>query len=99
MGSGYKYIENDNKNELLLTRADLTAAENVFICVAVYESDIKLRTSLSMYNNNNKLDITIESDQGTKFQFNEGNPVLTCLINGKSANYQEGYPDDSFSFI
>lgn len=99
LGSGYRYLENEKKNELFLTRSDLTAAENVFICVAVYESDIILKTSLSMYNNNNKLNITIESDQGTKFQSNEGNPVLTCLINGKSSNYQEGYPDDSFSFI
>ena len=82
-----------------MTPADLTAAENVYICVGIYESDIILRTTVSLYNNNNKLDITIDSDQGTSFQFNEGNPTLTCLINGKTSSYQENYPDEAFSFI
>ena len=98
IGSGYRYISNDS-SELILTPADLTAAENIFICTAVYESDIILKTSVSMYNNNNKLEITIESDQGTSFQFNEGNPTLTCLINGKTNDYQKGYDDDAFSFV
>jgi len=52
-----------------------------------------------MYNNNNKLKISIDSDQGTSFQFNEGNPTLTCLINDKTDNFQEGYPDEIFSFV
>lgn len=99
LGPGYRYLEVENKDELILTAAELTAAENIFICTAVYESDIILKTSISMYNNNNKLNITIESDQGTDFQFNEGNPTLTCLINGKTSNYQENYPDAAFSFI
>jgi hypothetical protein len=78
----------------------LTAAENVFCCVGVYESDIILKTTITLYNNNNNIIITIESDQGVEFQFNKGNPTLTCLINGKTSNYQDGTPSDSaFSFI
>ena len=99
LGSGYRYLENENKKELVLSSGSLTAAENIYICVAVYESNIILKTSISLYNNNNKLNITIDSDQGTSFQFNEGNPVLTCLINGKDHNYQESYSDNAFSFI
>ena len=67
--------------------------------MGVYASNIILKTTVSLYNNNNKLDITIDSDQGTVFQFNEGNPTLTCLINGKSSNYQKNYSDEAFSFI
>ena len=80
---------------------DLTAAENIFICVASYESSIILKTLISIYNNNNNLEISIESDQGTKFQFNEGNPTLTCLITGKTDNYQpeSNYSDSAFTFI
>ena len=77
----------------------MTAAENIFACVAIYESDIILKTSISLYNNNNRIEITIDSDQGIDFQFNEGNPTLTCLINRKTSNYQEDYPDSAFSFI
>lgn len=102
LGSGYRYIDTtniENKNELTLVPAELTAVENSIICVGVYKSDIILKAPVLIYNNNNKLDITIESDQGTNFQFNEGNPVLTCLINGKSSNYQEAYQDSAFSFV
>lgn len=99
MGSGYKYLDIKNTNELKLAPSDLTAAENIYICVGVYASNIILRSTVSLYNNNNKLDITIDSDQGTVFQFNEGNPTLTCLINGKSSNYQKKYSDEAFSFI
>ena len=99
MGSGYKYLDIKNTNELELAPSDLTAAENIYICVGVYASNIILRSTVSLYNNNNKLDITIDSDQGTIFQFNEGNPTLTCLINGKSSNYQKNYSDEAFSFI
>ena len=100
LGSGYRYINtSDNANKLTLAPADLTAAENVYVCVGVYESEIVLKATISLYNNNNKLDITIDSDQGTNFQFNEGAPTLTCLINGKTSNYQTNYPDEAFSFI
>ena len=100
LGSGYRYIDSSNNtNKLILTPADLTAAENVYVCVGVYESEIVLKATISLYNNNNKLDITIDSDQGTNFQFNEGAPTLTCLINGKTNNYQINYPDEAFSFI
>jgi len=99
LGSGYRYFDIQNTNELILAPSDLSAAENIYICVGVYESDIILKTTISLYNNNNKLDITIDSDQGTSFQFNEGNPTLSCLINGKSSNYQDNYPDEAFSFI
>ena len=98
LGSGYRWI-NNNTNELILSNSELTAAENIYMCIATYKSDIILKTTISLYNNNNKLNITIESDQGTSFQFNEGNPTLTCLINGKTSEYQKNYPDEAFSFI
>ena len=100
LGSGYRYLDIQS-DELELGVKDLTAAENIFTCVASYESSIILRTLVSIYNNNNNLEISIESDQGTKFQFNEGNPTLTCLINGKTDNYQpdSNYSDSAFTFI
>jgi len=99
LGTGYRWIDSKNKYELILDSDDLTAAENVYMCTAVYESDIILKATISLYNNNNKLNFLIESDQGTNFQFNEGNPVLTCLINNKTSNYQDNYPDEAFSFV
>lgn len=99
LGSGYRYLDMTNQDELVLSATELTAAENIYTCVAIYESDIILKASVSLYNNNNKIEITIDSDQGVDFQFNEGNPTLTCFINGKTSNYQENYPDSAFSFV
>lgn len=98
LGLGYRYID-IQKNELILTSSDLSAIENNFLCVAIYKSDIILKTSVMLYNNNNNIEISIISNQGNIFQFNEGNPILTCLINGRSINYQENYFDTDFSFI
>lgn len=98
LGANYRYLDTENKSELEIPFEDLTAIENNYICVAVYESDIILKATVLIYNNNNQIDITIESDKGNIFQFDEGNPILTCLINGKSHNYDDS-PDDVFSFI
>lgn len=98
IGTGYRYLDN-KKDELVLNVGDLTARENTYICTVTYESSIVLKASVSLYNNNNDINITIESDQGTNFQFNEGSPTLTCLINGKTRDYQDKYSDSAFSFV
>lgn len=98
MGLGYRCLDEKN-SKIIVGVEDLTAIENNFICVAVYESDIILKASVTLYNNNNNLKITIDSDQGTVFQFNEGNPILTCLINDKTENFVDNYPDDGFVFV
>ena len=99
LGSGYRYIDFAQKNVLTLSPNQLTMAENTYVCLAIYESNIILKTTTSIFNNNNKIEVTIESDQGTNFQFNEGNPTLTCLINGKRNNYSSRYSDSLFNFI
>ena len=91
LGAGYKYLNNKD-SQLKLAASDLSAAENIYICVATYESDIILKNTILLYNNNNRLNITINSDQGTSFQFNEGNPTLTCFINGL-------YPTNDYTFV
>lgn len=98
LGLGYRCLDEKN-SKIIVGVEDLTAIENNFICVAVYESDIILKASVTLYNNNNNLKITIDSDQGTVFQFNEGNPILTCLINDKTENFVDNYPDDGFVFV
>ncbi len=98
LGLGYRCLDEKN-SKIIVDVEDLTAIENNFICVAVYESDIILKASVTLYNNNNNLKITIDSDQGTVFQFNEGNPILTCLINDKTENFVDNYPDDGFVFV
>ena len=99
LGTGYRYIESNNGSQLKITANELIATENIYQCVAIYETDIILKETISLYNNKNKINITIESDQGTHFQFNEGNPTLTCLINGKSSEYLEEYSDSVISFV
>lgn len=99
-GTGYKYLKDIGQvASFSVTNKDLSAAEMEYKCVAVYKSDIILKTTVKMFNSNNKMDIAIESDQGVAFQFNEGNPTLTCTINGSRSNYATNYLDSAFSFI
>lgn len=101
VGTGYRYLDNINKttNSITISSSDLSAKENVYKCVGIYNDDIILKSDISLYNNNNNLDIAIISDKGTQFQLNEGSPTLTCTINGKTEKYINKYDDSAFTFV
>lgn len=102
-GAGWRWLK-DKTNKYTLTVYDYEnkAYENKYLCVAVYKEQLILKSEFIIYNDAAKRDISIESDLGLNFSFDRGRPVLTCLVNGKSSNFEEGTiegrPDSYFTF-
>lgn len=103
-GAGWAWLKNKGNNYTLYTDAtENRAYENKYLCVAVYKESVILKTYFVLYNEAARRDITISSSLGAKFSFDRGKPVLTCMINGKSENFEKdepnGHADNLFRFI
>lgn len=103
-GAGWAWLKNKGNNYTLYTDAtENRAYENKYLCVAVYKESVILKTYFVLYNEAARRDITISSSLGAKFSFDRGKPVLTCMINGKSENFEKDEPnshaDNLFRFI
>ena len=68
------------KNEFNIKFSDAAARNNTFKCVAVYNGNIFNKTI--NIKNYLAVNITIVSDSGTNFYYDQGNPILSCLIDG-----------------
>ena len=98
-GAGWRYLRAIGNNKTLTTTgAENRAYENVYMVVAVYKESVILKQTFTFYNEAARRDIQIISDLGTKFSFDRGTPTLTCLINGKSAKFDENHDDELYSF-
>lgn len=111
LGNGWKLLTTSNTSFLKVFRKDNTAYQNNYICVSVYNdngTNIVLRETFSIFNDDNKIDILIESDCGTSFSFNSGTPRLTCrafipaMIDGEEKNIEigseEAYPFSDYRY-
>lgn len=103
-GAGWAWLKNKGNNYTLYTDAtENRAYENKYLCVAVYKESVILKTYFIIYNEAARRDITISSSLGAKFSFDRGKPVLTCMINGKSENFEKdepnGHADSLFRFV
>lgn len=98
-GSGWRYLAaKGNNREMETTGYENRAYENVYMLAAVYKEQVILKQEFTFYNEAASRAITIESNLGTTFSFDRGTPVLTCLIDGNSSNFDPDYPDEYFSF-
>lgn len=68
------------KNEFSIKFSDAAARNNTFKCVAVYNGNIFNKTT--NIKNYLAVNVTIVSDSGTNFYYDQGNPILSCLIDG-----------------
>ena len=68
------------KNEFNIKFSDAAARNNTFKCGAVYNGNIFNKTI--NIKNYLAVNITIVSDSGTNFYYDQGNPILSCLIDG-----------------
>lgn len=111
LGNGWKLLTTSNTSLLKVFRKDNTAYQNNYICISVYNdngTNIVLRETFSIFNDDNKIDILIESDCGTSFSFNSGTPKLTCrafipvMIDGEEKNIEigseEAYPFSDYRY-
>lgn len=66
---------------LTVVKGENPAKENEYKCVVIYNNEIQVERNIIIYNTTSEYTITIESDQGNYFKYNEGNPTLTCSVN------------------
>lgn len=103
-GAGWSYLEaKGNKYSFVTTGAENRAYENKYMCVCVYKEQMVLKDYFTLYNEAAKRDIEIISSLGVSFSFDRGNPTLTCLLDGKSSDFEagkaNGHPDNFFRFV
>lgn len=98
-GSGWRYLSGKGNNREMETSGyENRAYENIYTLAAVYKEQVILKQEFTFYNEAASRDITIESDLGTTFSFDRGTPVLTCMIDGNSSEFDPDYPDEYFTF-
>lgn len=68
-----------------VSKRDIIAKEVKYKCAVVYDGTVITKT-IVIKNLASGYDITIDSDEGTKFYFDIGYPTLRCLVNGKEDN-------------
>lgn len=68
--------------EWVVTKQDIIAKEVKYKCVVVYNNTVISKTVI-IKNLSSTYDISIASDSGTKFYYDIGHPILTCLVKGK----------------
>lgn len=82
------YLENDSVRQysssqnLIFSIEQAVTLETRIKCVAVRNGIVFASEEDLIKNYSSLLNITIESDEGTNFYYDNGSPTLTCLING-----------------
>lgn len=78
-GTTREYISNNN---LAFTIEQAPTLDNKIKCVAVRNGLVFAVNEDNIKNYASSYSLTIESNEGTEFYYDNGNPTLTCLING-----------------
>lgn len=102
LGSGWRYMSERGNNQDMSTNAEENAAyENKWICCAVYQQEVVLKQKFTLINQSAANIVKIESNLGTKFSFDRGEPILTCYVNDKASDFDPdgGYADEDFRFV
>lgn len=82
------YLDNDSVRQysssqnLIFSIEQAVTLETRIKCVAVRNGIVFASEEDLIKNYSSLLNITIESDEGTNFYYDNGSPTLTCLING-----------------
>lgn len=76
-------------HKFFVKKKDLLAKEVKYKCVAIYNNTAIQRTII-LKNPGSNYNISIESDNGTKFYYDVGNPTLTCIVT-KNTSHDEDY--------
>lgn len=102
LGSGWRYMtERGNNQDMSTNAAENVAHENKWICCAVYQEQVVLKQEFTLINQSAANNVKIESNLGTKFSFDRGEPILTCYVNDKASDFDtdNGYVDTDFRFV
>ena len=70
-------------SEYIITKQDLLTTQQTYKCIALY-GEILLTKEIEFKNTDAPYEIEIVSDDGFAFYEGDGEPTLTCLVNGES---------------
>lgn len=87
--------------QIKVKASDVPSKEKKYKCVVVYNDENLLTREITLINLAAANTLTIESDQGTQFYLDQGNPTLTCYVNGaieNGYNYSWGKVDNNGVF-
>ena len=66
-----------------IKKSDTAAKKTKYKCIVIYNENTIISKEIEITNYSSNIDITIESDAGTKFYYDIGRPTLKVLINGQ----------------
>ena len=103
-GTGWRRLKNKGNNyTCVVAGSENRAYENKYLCVAVYRETVILKEYFTIYNEAAKRELSINSTLGVKFSFDRGIPELTCLVDGKAADFEAEkatpHKDSWFRFV
>ena len=67
----------------MIKKSDTAANKTKYKCIVIYNENNVISKEIEITNYSSNIDITIESDAGTKFYYDIGRPTLKVLINGQ----------------
>jgi len=90
------YLTNIGSFEI--TKADVVSKSVKIKCVIVKDNEVLAEMVAEIFNYDSDYDLSIVSDSGDQFYYDNGRPSLTCLVNGEENslfNYQWSYADNN----
>lgn len=79
-GQGWKLLSDFTSSYLTVNGKQNLSKENKYKCVVVYNSDIQIKEEFTVYNAAAEFDLSLVSDRGTEFAFDQGIPTISCKI-------------------
>ena len=70
-----------NKSKYFVSKRDVSSKTTEYKCVVIYNDTIVLKKQITVYNYSSEYNISIESDSGVNFSYDNGHPTLTCVVN------------------
>ena len=70
-----------NKSKYFVSKRDVSSKTTEYKCVVIYNDTIVLKKQITVYNYSSEYNISIESDSGVNFSYDNGHPTLTCIVN------------------
>ena len=89
-GAGWRLLSGYGNNHIFNAN-QCGSYENEFLCLVTSNLDFVVKKQFTLFNLANKRDITIQSDSGTSFGFDNHSKTLTCFVDSKGADFDEHY--------
>ena len=70
-----------NESTYTIKKSDIVSRTTDYKCVVIYNNEIILTKKITVYNYSSNYIVSVNSDSGVYFSYDNGNPTLTCNVN------------------